>query len=100
MKSINLDDVKREDRRLAILQLLEQDPDYSINNQLLKKLLDRLGHGVGMGVLLTDLAWLETVGLLSLSDIEGCYIAVLRSDGVDAAKGELVVPGISRPRPA
>lgn len=92
-------DIQTEARRLAILQLLQRDPDYSINDSLLQPLLASQGHGVSIAVVRADLAWLEQLGLLSTNELPGCTVALLRSDGVDVAMGVSVVPGIARPRP-
>lgn len=92
-------DIQTETRRLAILQLLQRDPDYSINDALLQPLLASQGHGVAMAVVRADLAWLEQLGLLSTNALPGCTVAILRNDGVDVACGVSVVPGIARPRP-
>ena len=92
-------DVQAEHRRLAILQLLHSDPDYSINDDLLQKLLNGQGHGVALAVVRADLAWLEQLGLLTTNALPNCTVAILRNDGVDVAAGVSVVPGIARPRP-
>ncbi len=92
-------DIQQQARRLAILQLLQQDPDYSINDNLLQQLLAAQGHGVSIAVVRADLAWLEELGLLSTNALPGCTVAVLRGCGVDVASGVAVVPGIARPRP-
>lgn len=92
-------DIQQEARRLAILQLLQQDPDYSINDDLLQRLLAAQGHGVSLAVVRADLAWLEQLGLVSTNALPGCTVAVLRSCGVDVATGLAKVPGIARPRP-
>lgn len=93
-------DIQQEHRRLAILQLLKEDPDYSINDDLLQRLLAAQGYGVAMAVVRADLAWLEQLGLVSTNALPGVTVAVLRNDGVDVASGVSVVPGIARPRPA
>lgn len=93
-------DIQQEHRRLAILQLLKEDPDYSINDDLLQRLLAAQGYGVAMAVVRADLAWLEQLGLVSTNALPGVTVAVLRNDGVDVACGVSVVPGIARPRPA
>ncbi|PPD36787.1 MAG: hypothetical protein CTY18_03095 [Methylomonas sp.] len=92
-------DVVSGHRKLALLQLLQQDPDYSINDTLLQQLLAAQGHGVSIAVVRADMAWLEQLSLLSISYLPGCYVAVLRSEGLDVASGISVVPGIARPRP-
>jgi Fe2+ or Zn2+ uptake regulation protein len=93
-------DIQAESRRLAVLQLLQSDPDYSINDSLLQQLLASQGHGVSIAVVRADLAWLEQVGLLSTNDLPGCTVAILRNDGVDVASGVSHMPGVARPRPA
>lgn len=93
-------DIQTEARRLLILQLLQQDPDYSINDGLLQQLLRAQGYGVAIAVVRADLAWLEQLGLLSTNELPGCTVAILRNDGVDVASGVSTVPGIARPRPA
>ena len=92
-------DLQIEARRLAILELLKADSDYSINDALLQDLLGQVGHGVSLAVVRADLAWLESVNLLAVNDLGGCSVAVLRSDGLDVARGLAKVPGVARPRP-
>ena len=92
-------DLQTESRRLAILQLLQRDPDYSINDDLIRRLLATQGHGVSIAVVRADLAWLEQLGLVSTNELPGCTVALLRNEGVDVATGVSVVPGIARPRP-
>lgn len=96
----NPQDIQQEARRLEILKLLQADPDYSINDDLLQQLLKYQGHGVAIAVVRADLAWLEQLGLLSTNPLPGCTVAILRAEGVDVATGVSVVPGIARPRPA
>lgn len=93
-------DIQQEARRLAILQLLKADPDYSINDDILQRLLASQGFGVALAVVRADLAWLEQLGLISTNALPGMTVALLRNDGVDVACGVAVVPGIARPRPA
>lgn len=92
-------DLQTESRRLAILQLLQRDPDYSINDDLIRRLLATQGHGVSIAVVRADLAWLEQLGLVSTNELPGCTVVLLRNEGVDVATGVSVVPGIARPRP-
>lgn len=92
-------DLQAAGRRLAILQCLKDDADYSINDALLGEMLSYRGHGVSRSVLKGDLAWLEQQGLLATRDLPGCTVAVLRDHGVDVAGGTAHVPGVARPRP-
>jgi len=94
-----MSDIQTENRRLAILQLLQKDPDYSINDTLLQQLLASLGYGVALAVVRADLAWLEQLNLISTNALPNCTVAILRGDGLDVATGVSKVPGIARPRP-
>ena len=87
------------DRRLVVLRLLEQAPDYRGNAYLLQRALDGFGHAVGMDRLDTDLAWLAEQDLLKLEAVGGVSIATLTQRGADVARGRVVVPGVARPAP-
>lgn len=88
-------DIKTQNRRLLILQLLHKDPDYNINDNLLQQLLSGMDHAVAMAVLRADLAWLEQLNLVSTHLLPNCTVAILRSEGIDVAKGLTMVPGIN-----
>ncbi|NMG29346.1 ArsR family transcriptional regulator [Aromatoleum evansii] len=88
-----------EDRRLVILRLLEQAPDYCGNAYLLHSALPDFGHSVGLDRLQTDLAWLDEQGLAKLTTVAGVSIAQLTPRGADVAHGRATVPGVKRPLP-
>lgn len=92
-------DLLMEGRRLLILQLLQQDPNYSINDRLLHTLLSQAGQGALLAVVRDDLAWLEDRGLLATNALYGCTVAVLCGEGVDVALGLAHVQGVARPGP-
>ena len=85
--------------RLALLQILEQDPSYSHNEHILQSLLEHLGHSLSSDRVRTELRWLEEQGLLSIEDLQGILIARLNQRGVDVALGRGRIDGIARPRP-
>lgn len=87
------------DRRLVILQLLEQAPDYRGNGYLLQTAMAGLGHVVGLDRLHTDLAWLDEQGLVEMSSVGGVTLAQLTARGNDVARGRAIVPGVQRPAP-
>ncbi|MCA3519733.1 MAG: ArsR family transcriptional regulator [Rhodobacter sp.] len=88
-----------EDRRLAILRVLDAAPGYAANESLLHAAIERVGHIVGRDLLRSDLAWLAEVGLLRLSVIAGTLsVATITGRGQDVAQGRAVVPGVKRPR--
>ncbi len=92
--------IQREDRRLVILRALAREPDYSINERVLKAICAQFGHGVSADVLASDLAWLAEQDLIR-TEIVGDNLTVARitSRGIDVADGHAVVPGVRHPRP-
>lgn len=89
-----------EDRRLTILRTLEQDADYSVNDFVLKRALEQLGHNVSRDMLRADLTWLGDQRLLRLRRLEddAIWVAIATEDGVDVARGR-PHPGVARPSP-
>lgn len=89
-----------EDRRLAILRVLEGDASYAVNESVMQTALARLGHSVGRDVVRTDFAWLAEQGLVTVETVhETVHVARITSRGVDIAQGLGTVPGVKRPRP-
>lgn len=88
-----------EQRRLEILQILFADPDYRMNDTLLKKMLQMGGTNISQAELGADLAWLERVGVIATQSLPTGKIALLRTEGVDVVEGTAHIPGIARPRP-
>ena len=89
-----------EDRRLTILRTLEQDPDYSVNDFVLKRALEQPGHGVSRDVLRGDLTWLKDQALVRVRAIDdgAMWIVTATEDGTDVARGRKH-PGVARPSP-
>lgn len=94
-----LSDMVREDRRLAILRILEESAEYRSNLFLLQRMLAILGHPVSQDGINTDLAWLAEQGLLVLETVGGVGIPQLLARGLDVACGRAIVPGVARPMP-
>jgi hypothetical protein len=89
-----------EDRRLAILRLLKEQPDYSINDSMLQTALEALGHGQSRDVIKTDMAWLGEQGLVEVDVVhETVHVAKITGRGIDVAAGRATVPGVKRPAP-
>ena len=89
-----------EDRRLCILSLLSAQPDYQLNNGLLVRSLQSLGHGVSHDAMNGLLAWLEEQGLVTVEPINsGLKIVRITRRGLDVAEGRALVPGVRRPDP-
>lgn len=89
-----------EDRRLAVLRLLEGQSGYQANESVIHIALDHLGHNVSRDVVRGDLAWLEEQGLLTTETVLGAVmVATATQRGVDVALGRARHPGVKRPSP-
>jgi hypothetical protein len=88
-----------EDRRLAILRILEGSSEYRANLYLIQRMLASFGHSASLDALKTDLAWLAEQGLIELGAVGGVEIPQLLARGVDVACGRAIVPGVARPMP-
>lgn len=97
---MNLLNIQAEDRRATILQSLQRDNNYSQNDQILKAVLNQMGHKVSDAGLHSDLAWLCDAELVTLEWVGDICIATLTRRGDDVASGASTVPGVKRPRPA
>lgn len=90
-----------EDRRLAILRILEGDARYATNDSVMQTALDRIGHSVSREMVRSDFAWLAELGLVEIEQVAATvHVARLTGRGVDVAAGRASVPGVKRPRPA
>jgi len=88
------------DIRLRILQVLEDDVDYSHNEDVIRGLLAaRTAHQLSRDRLRTELYWLAEQGAVSVDDRDNLLVAKLTARGEDVALGRTRVPGINRPRP-
>lgn len=88
-----------EDRRLRILALLAESNAYTAPADVIRMVLDRMGHAISSDLLATELAWLAEQGLVTLQDIGGAAFARITVRGLDVASGAALVPGVARPRP-
>ncbi|KFB91167.1 hypothetical protein GTGU_04782 [Trabulsiella guamensis ATCC 49490] len=70
----------------------------SANESILQTCLQTYGHRVSRDSVRTHLAWLREQGLVSLSDVSGCYVAAVTGRGEDVALGLASVPGVKKPR--
>jgi DNA-binding GntR family transcriptional regulator len=87
------------DARLCILQSLEADPGYDLNEHVLAAALDEVGHSLSRDRLRGELAWLAEQGLATVTAVSGVHVVRLTARGADAALGRARVPGVARPRP-
>lgn len=86
-------------RRLEILRLLADSPEYEAGQQILYLALADRGLRASAEEVRQDLAWLDEAGLVSAEDLEGVALARITQRGLDAAAGRTFVPGVQRPGP-
>ncbi|MCE9890728.1 ArsR family transcriptional regulator [Kluyvera intermedia] len=91
-------DLLDQDQRLVLLRSLLDCGD-SANESILQTCLQTYGHKVSRDSVRTQLAWLKEQGLVSLSDVSGCYVAEITGRGDEVASGLITVPGVKKPRP-
>ena len=90
----------RADARLAALQILAQDKGYSANHDIL-----RLGIDKATAITLSAdevrdmMSWLEDAGLVTTEVVAPFVIAKLTNKGLEAARGQVEVDGVSKPPP-
>lgn len=88
-----------EHMRIAILRLLEEQADYTLNESLMRDQLAVLTFSVSLDKLRTQANWLAEQELVSLAEVVGMKIIKLTARGADVAKGRAIVPGVKRPSP-
>ena len=89
-----------EDRRLAILRFLAEQPGHTLNDAVLQTALERIGHATSRDTVRTELAWLAEQGLVTVEVILGrVHVARLEERGYEAAAGRVLIPGVKRPTP-
>ncbi len=91
-------DVFSPNQRRIILEALEGDNDYSLNNGILQKILVEFGHGVGREKTDKEIAWLEEKGLVTVEELtDSLNVVKLTSKGLDVAHGHDRIEGVERP---
>ncbi|PZW46855.1 hypothetical protein C8P66_108134 [Humitalea rosea] len=99
----SLAEILAQDRRCVVLRALQEDHDYSLNEDTLRSVLASFGHGViKRDLIRADLAWLEEQRLLRVEKLAAAsgelWIATLTADGAAVAQGA-PHPGVARPQP-
>ena len=85
--------------RLTILRLLEEDPNYTMNESMLTDMVPEFGFTQSRDQVRSELAWLREQGLVKYDSNPVIIIATLTERGEDVALGRTTVPGVKRPSP-
>ena len=89
-----------EDRRLAILRVLQVSPRYEANDELIAAVLGDFGHCAPRDQVRTDIEWLKEQGLVGVESVEQYRVATLTNRGLETVTGTVVTPGVRRPAPS
>ena len=88
-----------EHRRLAILRHLDALPQFVSNASIIRDVLHGVAIATSEDQLRTALAWLQEQELIRLQHRDEVTIAEITGRGSEVARGEVVHPGVARPRP-
>lgn len=88
-----------EDRRLRVLQILEEMPGCLCNVESLQKLLELFGHVASRDVIRADMVWLDEQGLAQVFRERKWFTLKLIERGFEVADGRADHPGVARPTP-
>ena len=95
-----MNDIFAPNRRMVMLNGMEQDNDYSLSNEMLQRLLNTWGHGVSRDDVDREITWLKDRELVTVEDLgSGVRVATLTRRGLDVATGHARVEGVERPLP-
>ena len=92
-------DIVSNDRRRIILELLNQEADYTANEYVIKSALAALGHKASDAAIGSEFDWLSDAGLIELKNVSEIKVAHITMRGVDVATGATIVDGVARTRP-
>ena len=95
---MNFADLRTSDMRLVMLRSIKDD-GYSLNESMLRDVLEMYGHSVTRDKVRTEMRWLEEQGLVTVEDVSGILVAKLTGRGCDVACGSARIDGVKRPRP-
>ena len=99
VRPIVVQEIQR-DRRLRVLLILNQAPEWLTNESVLKSVLPSMGHAVSSDLLRTELTWLQEQGLINLLQTSDLYVVRLTQRGQDVSRGAAQQPGVALPTDA
>ena len=95
---MNFSEAVTANQRLVALEVLQQDPAGTCNENVLRVALDMAGHRKLSSQRVRDLLhWLSEQGLVALEERAGLMLARITGRGEDVALGGSSVPGVAAP---
>src|SRR4051812_12149553 len=92
-------ELRRRQRRLVMLQLLDACEGREASDDLIFKALPASGLASSVDAVRADLAWLDEQGLVNVRESEGVTFGKITARGSDVASDRAHVPGVERPGP-
>lgn len=86
-------------RRLSILRVLSESPEFRANDSLLSMVVNDLGIVSTRDQLRTDITWLRDQGFVAVKETAGIMVVTLTEAGGDIAEGRRTDPGIAKRTP-
>lgn len=86
-----------EDARLVMLKELARQPDGTLNETILVRVLDSFGHRRSRDWLRTQLRAMADVGAVRITEAGSVMIAEITRAGLDHVERRSVIEGIARP---
>lgn len=98
---MSLAEIQAEHRRIAILRMLAEQPDYRSNASVLADALPLVARiSATRSQVLADVVYLESIEAVRQEALGNGVVGVELTDrGLDAAQGRIVLPGVKRPSP-
>lgn len=93
------DEFNRKHRRISILRILSESPEYRANDSLLAMVVNEFGIVSTRDQLRSELTWLREQGFVTLKDTASILVATMTEAGGEVAAGRRTDPGIARPSP-
>ncbi len=92
-------DIIREDARLIMLRELHSQANYSLNDSLLRDVLESFGIAKTREWVREELNYLANVGAISKVGVGSVVVATLEPKGIEHVERRLVIEGVKRPSP-
>lgn len=92
-------ELKRNDARLVILRVLNDENDGRLNETILTQVLDSFGHRESRDWVRTQIRAMRDLGVVTFTETGDIIIAEITRLGIDHVERRTVIDGISRPSP-
>lgn len=94
---MSMDRIIREEARLIILKALAEQPDATLNSELLRLSLERYGISRPRPWVHGELDYLAELAAVDLTEAGTVKVAVLTDKGLRHVERRLVIEGVKRP---